>query len=160
MVTRHGGLGRCYIRSQVVVGFGGGNQHRSTEDDLKILLRILSVANITSLIHTRHWPIYAWTLIYTSRVRTATSFESFGNLLFELAKHHLPTPKLRFFVSVNSRLSNTWCRDIPMLVLYHSRNFPRSGYMTGRTNLSLHWTQSVALLQFGDIGGGSDSFGS
>jgi hypothetical protein len=47
---------------------------QNTEDDLNILLKILSIPNsiITSLINLCEWPLYAWTSLYTCRIRTAT----------------------------------------------------------------------------------------
>jgi len=46
---------------------------QNTEDDLKILLRILSIFHtLTSLINTRDWAFYAWTLLHTCLVCTAT----------------------------------------------------------------------------------------
>jgi len=47
---------------------------QSTEDDLKILLRILSISTyiISSLINTRDWAFYVWTSLHTCRVRTST----------------------------------------------------------------------------------------
>ena len=50
---------------------------QNTEEDLKILLRILSDTLFTissqDLLSTRDYALYAWTQIHTIRVRTATS---------------------------------------------------------------------------------------
>jgi hypothetical protein len=43
---------------------------QNTEDDLKILLRILSIT-ITSLIHLRDQAVYVWTTLDTIRIRSA-----------------------------------------------------------------------------------------
>ena len=52
----------------------------NTEDDLKILLRILSiylvlpeiVATISSLINLRDHPVYTWSRVYTFQIRSAS----------------------------------------------------------------------------------------
>jgi len=65
-------------------GLKGINQQsniQNTEEDLKILLRILSITlfNISSqqILSTRDYAFYAWTQIHTIRVRTATSCRVF-----------------------------------------------------------------------------------
>jgi len=72
---------------------------QNTEDDLKILLRILSIKTFpitsTALIHCRDYALYAWSQIYTIQVRTATSSQTlwqpslqFGRASFN---PHLPS---------------------------------------------------------------------
>ena len=52
---------------------------QNTEDDLKILLRILSINTftITSLIHLRDYTSYAWTQVDTISVRTPEERQTF-----------------------------------------------------------------------------------
>jgi len=71
---------RLYKRRCCSVGLKGINQQvniQNTEEDLKILLRILSITlfKISSqdILSTRDYAFYAWTQIHTIRVRTATS---------------------------------------------------------------------------------------
>jgi len=61
---------------------------QNTEDDLKILLRILSIlySKITSLINTRDWALYAWTSLHTCRVCTATESQVFQQSSFPIGK--------------------------------------------------------------------------
>jgi len=71
---------RLYKRRCSSVGLRDINQQvniQNTEEDLKILLRILSITlfKISSqdLLSTRDYAFYAWTQIHTIRVRTASS---------------------------------------------------------------------------------------
>jgi hypothetical protein len=52
IATRHGCLGHCYIKDSVVTGRKRDSQHKDTKDDLKILLRILSIQNSLSHPHS------------------------------------------------------------------------------------------------------------
>ena len=80
------------------------SQHRSTEDDRKILLRILSIKNfiISSLIHLRDYALFAWTQVDTISVCTTEASQTFQrtycssgrasfnpHILSGLAFHHL-----------------------------------------------------------------------
>jgi len=73
------------------------SQHRSTEDNLKILLRILSIIYfmITSLNHIHDYAFYAWTQVDTIRVCTSIDSQTFrqSSLQFGWAPFnpHLPS---------------------------------------------------------------------
>jgi len=93
-------LGRCYKETALSREEGkeaSSEKHstQSTEDDLKILLRILSIITITSLIHIRDYPLYAWTQVHTIRVHTATSCRDFWQSALQFGRApfnpHLPS---------------------------------------------------------------------
>jgi hypothetical protein len=63
-----------------------------------------------------------------------------------------PTPVLWFIISVNTRVSTTWCWDISAIVFYPLRNFPRSCCQTRKFNLDLYSQRPLALYQFTTIG--------
>jgi len=85
---------------------------QNTEDDLKILLRILSIylpkaLIISSLINLRDYPLYAWTQVYTIRIRTASDCRSIRRTAICAARAQF-TPHLpggfSFFAARESRL--------------------------------------------------------
>jgi len=59
-----------------------------TEDDLKILPRILSIKTltITCIIHLRDHALYAWTQVHSIRVRTATSCRDFRQFSLQFTR--------------------------------------------------------------------------
>jgi len=68
--------------------------NQNTEDNLTILLRILSIRIISSLLSTRDCATYAWTNIESTRVPTATSCWIFWQTTFRISRAvfnpHLP----------------------------------------------------------------------
>ena len=61
---------------------------QSTEDDLEILSRILSIFTIinSSLINTRDWAFYVWTSLHTCRVHTAPDSQIFGQFTLSVRR--------------------------------------------------------------------------
>jgi hypothetical protein len=83
------GDGRKKLKQQSTVN------NQSTEDDLKILLRILSITtNITSLIHLRDQAVYVWTTLDTIRIRSAMSCRVIRKFTYSVGRStfnpHLP----------------------------------------------------------------------
>jgi hypothetical protein len=69
--------------------------NQKTEDDLKILLRILSIiTTITSLIHLRDQVVYVWTTLDTIRIRSPTSCRVIWKFAYSIGRStynpHLP----------------------------------------------------------------------
>ena len=100
VAARGESLGRCYKETALSRDKGkeaSCEKHstQSTEDDLKILFRIISIITITSLIHIRDYPLYAWTQIHTIRVHNATSCRDFRQSSLQFGRAplnpHLPS---------------------------------------------------------------------
>jgi len=78
ITARRGGLGCCYKETALSQEEGKASSQKhltqSTEDDLKLFLRILSIFTyiISSLINTCDCALYVWTLLHTCRVRSST----------------------------------------------------------------------------------------
>jgi hypothetical protein len=79
----------------------GHQQHstvnsQNTEDDLKILLRILSIlqSTIATLIHLRDQAVYVWMTFDTVRIRSATDSRVIRNVAYAVGRStfnpHLP----------------------------------------------------------------------
>jgi hypothetical protein len=72
--------------------------NQNTEDDLKILLRILSILlflTITSLIYLRDQAVYVWTTLDTIRIRSATDCRVIWRFAYSVGRStpnpHLPS---------------------------------------------------------------------
>jgi len=70
---------------------------QNTEDNLKILLRILSIKKlsiISTLIHLRDQAVYVWTTFDTIRIRSATSSQVIRKFAYSIGRStfnpHLP----------------------------------------------------------------------
>ena len=102
--------------------------YKNTEDDLKILLRILSIylPNITSLIHTRDWALYAWTSLYTCRIRTAEESREFRQIDFRIGRAAF-NPHLRCGLAFLSERRDS----LPGVEIYQHRTFTIRGIFRG-----------------------------
>ena len=99
---------------------------RDTEDDLKILFRIPSIANITSLIHTRDSAGYAWTSLYTSLVHTVEDCQVIWQLAFQIGG-------APFHPHVRCDFSFLWAREyrLPGAEISQHRRFTLRGIFRG-----------------------------
>ena len=79
-----------YNESALVEGIGAISKQisfqKNTEDDVKILSRILSTFTSTSLIHIRDCAMNGWTALYTSRVHTAEAGRDFRQSGFRVGR--------------------------------------------------------------------------
>jgi len=88
IAARHGGVGHCYIRGGGVAGKKEWHQpeeHRAPKTNLKYYYKFYPIT-ITSVIHTRYWAVYAWTLLYTCQVRTATDCWAFSQSFLSIGR--------------------------------------------------------------------------
>jgi hypothetical protein len=69
--------------------------NQNTKDDLKILLRILSISNISTLIHVRDQAVYVWSTLDTIQIRSAENCQVIRRFAFSVGRStpnpHLPS---------------------------------------------------------------------
>jgi hypothetical protein len=123
---------------------------RNTEDDLKILLRILSLTLKHYVPYPPTWPgSLCLDIIRHSPNTLCNRLSSYLEIcLFNRKKDIEPTPPKWFFVFVNWRISTTWCWGIWTLVHYHSRSGPKSGFSTGKFSLHLRRRRVMETVWF------------
>ena len=112
------------------------SQHRSTEDDLKILLRILSILpTIPSLINTCDWVTYTWSSLYTDQVRTATDCRVFWQSSFSIG-----SAPCNSYLPCGTLFLRTWEYRLSGATISHHRRITIRGVLQG---LVVRWANLV-----------------
>jgi len=119
--------------------------NQNTEDNLKILLRILFTITHNFYSYTSTWLCNICLVINGQNPNTlCRRLWSCSGIFFSNWKSRVqPTSTMWYFVLHNSKVSIIWLSDICPQCCYHSRNFPRSGYTIGKFNLRLHQWQKL-----------------
>jgi len=126
--------------------------NQNTEDDLKLLLRILSMTNLYNYFSYT----YSWLGLVCLDINThkqSAHCNGLSSLLaiffFNWKSTIQPTLTVWFFVFENLKISTTWCFDISTPAHYNTRNFPRSGDSTWKFNLPLYQRRLLETVWFG-----------